>query len=153
MQASTESSANTKQLHSGPLDGLLGYHLRRVQGAAFHHFATYLKHHGITPGQLGLLVLIHCNPGVSQSALAKEIGVERSTLGEFIDRFENQKLVERRPSPSDRRIHAIHATKRGRRFLEQVMPDVEAHEQEFSKPLSARELKTLIGLLKRLVAQ
>lgn len=150
--ASAESAASIKQLRSDPLENLLGYHLRRVQGAAFAHFAQHLKHHGITPGQLGLLVLIMCNPGVSQTALAKEVGVERSTLGEFIDRFESRQLVERRPVPTDRRIHAIHPTRKGQQFLEQILPEVEAHEREFSKPLSARELNTLIDLLKRLVA-
>jgi len=142
-----------KQLVSGPLEKLLGYHLRRVQSAAFQHFSEHLNHRGITPGQLGLLVLIACNPGVSQTALAREIGVERSTLGEFIDRFEARQLVQRKKLATDMRVHAIHLTTRGKQFLGQVMPEVQAHEREFSKPLSASEMRTLVHLLKRLTAQ
>ncbi len=142
--------ATTRSLLSGPLEKLLGYHLRRAQNAAFQHFAAQLNHRDITPGQLGLLVLIACNPGVNQTALAREVGVERSTLGEFIDRFVSRQLVERRQVATDRRIHAIHLTRKGRRFLDQVLPEVEVHEREFTNSLSTRELQTLVRLLKRL---
>jgi len=147
---SEPGGATVEPLSRGPLEKLLVYHLRRVQSAAFQHFAAYLNHRDITPGQLGLLVLIACNPGVSQSVLAREIKVERSTLGEFIDRFESRQLVERRQVATDRRIHAIHLSSKGRRFLDQVLPEVEAHEREFTGTLSAQDQRTLIRLLKRL---
>ncbi len=149
-KASESGGAVAEILSSGPLEKLLGYHLRRVQNAAFQHFAAHLNHRGITPGQLGLLVLIASNPGVSQTVLAREVGVERSTLGEFIDRFESRQLVERRRVATDRRMHAIHLTAKGRRFLDRVLPEVEEHEREFTRSLSAQELQTLLGLLKRL---
>lgn len=146
------ASGGAKRLLNGPLEGLLGYQLRRAQGAAFQHFATHLDQRSITPGQLGLLVLIACNPGVSQTLLAREVGVERSTLGEFIDRFESHQWVERRRVDSDRRIYAIHLTGEGRGFLEQILPEVEAHERELTRSLSSYELQTLMRLLKRLAA-
>lgn len=151
-QTKTNKPRKAQYLPCKPLEGLLGYHLRRAQNAVFQHFDKHLNHRIITPGQLGLLVLIACNPGVSQTALAKEIGVERSTLGEFIDRFESRQLVERRRVITDRRMYAIHLTEEGSSFLKQVLPEVEAHEQEFTKPLSALERNTLVSLLKRLAA-
>jgi len=152
LESSTRNDTKAGSLNSGPLDKLLGYHLRRVQNATFQHFAAHLSHRDITPGQLGLLVLIACNPGVSQTSLAREVGVERSTLGEFIDRFESRQLVERRQVATDRRIHAIHLTRKGRRFLDRILPEVEAHEREFTQTLSAQELQTLMRLLKQLAA-
>jgi len=152
LESSGRSDTKAGNLHSGPLDKLLGYHLRRAQNATFQHFAVRLSHRDITPGQLGLLVLIACNPGVNQSTLAREVGVERSTLGEFIDRFESRQLVERRRVATDRRIHAVHLTPRGKRFLNRILPEVEAHEREFTRTLSAQELQTLMRLLKRLAA-
>jgi len=148
----TDSPESAGLLFSEPLEKLLGYHLRRAQSAVFQHFATQLNHRNITPGQLGLLVLIACNPGVNQTMLAREVGVERSTLGEFIDRFESRQLVERRRVATDRRIHAVHLTGKGRRFLNQILPEVEAHEREFTSNLSRQELQTLMHLLKRLSA-
>lgn len=147
-----QNGTRVENLFTGPLDKLLGYHLRRAQSATFQHFAAHLSHRDITPGQLGLLVLIACNPGVSQTSLAREVGVERSTLGEFIDRFESRQLVERRQVATDRRIHAIHLTRKGRRFLDRILPEVESHEREFTSLLSKQEMQTLMRLLKRLAA-
>lgn len=152
VEVSRFSRSGAKRLRNGPLEGLLGYQLRRAQNAAFQHFSTQLNQRAITPGQLGLLVLIGCNPGVSQTVLAREVGVERSTLGEFIDRFESRRLVERRRVASDRRVHAIHLTDEGQSFLDQIMPEVEAHERELTHCLSAQDLKTLMLLLKRIAA-
>jgi DNA-binding MarR family transcriptional regulator len=138
------------KLNPGALQGLLGYHLRRAQNALFQHFARQLAHRDITPGQLGLLILIGANPGVSQSRLAREVGVERSTLGEFIDRFESNGLVERRREPADRRIHALHLTADGQRFLDGVLPEVLAHEKDFGARLTRVQAKDLMALLRLL---
>lgn len=136
-------------LSIGLLDKLLGYHLRRAQSAVFQDFAIRLGHRQITPGQLGLLVLISNNPGVSQTDLARAVGIERSTLGEFINRFESSGFVERRVSTRDRRCHAIHLSTAGRRLLDEILPEVAEHERRLASSLSAQERDTLIGLLKR----
>jgi DNA-binding MarR family transcriptional regulator len=134
----------------GLLDELLGYQMRRAQTRLFAHFEGRLGHLRITPGQLGLLVLISCNPGVSQVALARAVGVERATLGEFIDRFERERLVERRALMGDRRSYALHLTRRGQEFLDRALPEVLAHEADFTDHLTATERATLLKLLTKL---
>ena len=143
------TGATLNELSIGVLDELLGYHLRRAQNAAFQGFAEALGHRQITPGQLGLLVLIANNPGVSQTDLARAVGIERSTLGEFINRFESRGLAERRPSAGDRRRYAIHLSATGQRFLGEILPEVREHERELARPLSENERDTLMALLKR----
>jgi len=149
LEASRSEAVAIDELNIGLLDGLLGYHLRRAQNAAFQGFADRLRHRQITPGQLGLLVLIANNPGVSQTDLARAVGIERSTLGEFINRFESRGLVERRTAALDRRRYAIHLSTTGQRFLSELLPEVTEHERELAKPLSEDERDTLIVLLKR----
>ncbi len=95
------------KLDLGVLPELLGYQLRRAQLAVFQHFAATLGDRSITPGQVGLLVLVSRNPGISQTALASAVGVERSTLGEAIDRLVKRRLLVRKPAPRDRRSHAL----------------------------------------------
>ena len=121
----------------GVLDQLLGYQIRRAQTRLFAHFEVQLAHLKITPGQLGLLILISANPGISQVALARAVGIERATLGEFIDRFEREKLVERRGLLGDRRSYALHLSRRGQEFLDSAIPEVLAHESAFTDQLSA----------------
>lgn len=78
------------KINSGFLEELIGYQLRRAQTALFQDFSLALGEKQITPGQFGLLVKIKHNQGISQTGLAKAVGVERSTLGETIDRFEKE---------------------------------------------------------------
>ena len=135
----------------GPLQDILGYYLRRAQSANFQLFDKNLSERNISPGQFGLLCKIGKNPGISQTALARADGIERSTRGEVIDRFEARTLVARRRHPSDRRVYALHLTRKGEKFLSQVIPEVIASEGELTRNLTQKEFKTLLALTKKLV--
>jgi DNA-binding MarR family transcriptional regulator len=144
--------ANTDHpIELGPLEDILGYYLRRAQSTNFQLFDKNLSDRNISPGQFGLLCKIGNNPGISQTALARADGIERSTLGEIIDRFEARKLVERRRHPTDRRVYALHLTGKGEKFLSQVLPEVIASEGELTRNLTRKEFKTLLALIKKLV--
>ena len=138
------------ELDLGILPELLGYQLRRAQLGVFQHFAGALSDWNITPGQVGLLVLVSCNPGISQTALARAVGVERSTLGEAVDRLIKRRLLVRKPAPRDRRSYALRLSASGKRFLADLIPRVFAHEDDAAGHLSPEERKTLISLLRRL---
>ncbi len=138
------------ELDLGILPELLGYQLRRAQLGVFQHFAGALSDWNITPGQVGLLVLVSRNPGISQTALARAVGVERSTLGEAVDRLIKRRLLVRKPAPRDRRSYALRLSASGKRFLDDLIPRVFAHEDDAAGHLSPEERKTLISLLRRL---
>ncbi len=139
-----------ERLDLGVLPELLGYQLRRAQLTVFQHFAGTLGDHNVTPGQVGLLVLVSRNPGVSQTALAKAVGVERATLGEAIDRLLKRRLLVRKPAPKDRRSYALRLSASGERFLHDFIPRLFAHEDDVAGNLSPQERETLIALLRRL---
>lgn len=132
------------------LPELVGYHLRRAQGVVFDDFARTMAARRIAPGQFGVLVLIGANPGLSQSALARAVGVERSTMVGVIDRLQARGLVERRRSAADRRSYALGLSAAGRRLLTRLKPMVRRHERRVTKRLDDAEKATLIGLLRRL---
>lgn len=104
----------------------------------------------ITPGQLGVLLLIGENPGLSQSDLGAALGIDRSTMVAVIDRLEGRGLVIRAPSPTDRRSYALQLSAEGSALLERLIPQIEAHERMIAGDLSAEERAALIGLLRRL---
>lgn len=144
--------ANARPIEYGALPGLLGYQLRRAQVMIFQHFAVSFGDRNITPGQLGLLILISENPGISQTALAKAARIERSTLGEVVGALEKRGLVDRRRMPRDRRSHAVHLSKQGRKTLDEIMPLVRAHELDATSSLSAGERENLLTLLRGLTS-
>lgn len=140
-------------IKSGILTELVGYQLRRSQTALFHNFAQKLGECNLTPGQFGLLVKIKNNGGISQTELARTDGIERSTLGEVIDRFEERNLVERRKHAYDRRAYALYLTTEGEGFLQSVTPMVLENEREMTRGFTEEERQTLLDLLQKLVEQ
>jgi DNA-binding MarR family transcriptional regulator len=133
------------------LPTLVGYHLRRAQITIFNDFVKTVGAVHVTPGQFGVALLICANPGLTQSALARAIGIERSTMVAVIDALESRNLVERRPSPIDRRSYALVLSDQGSVWLKKLKPLVEGHEEQISKNLSADEKAQLISLLSKIV--
>ena len=132
------------------LPQLLGYQLRRAQLRLFTDFASAMADVQITPGQFGVLVLIEANPGSSQSALARAIGIERSTMVAVIDTLEGRDLVERRESKVDRRSNALVLSDDGAAMMDKLRPIVAGHEDRIAGNLNPAERRQLIDLLRRL---
>jgi DNA-binding MarR family transcriptional regulator len=145
------AAQNEQGLDYGLLPELIGYHLRRAQVQLFADFARTMAEAQLTPGQFGVVTLIGANPGLTQSALARAVGIERSTMVAVIDTLQGRGLVERRPSPIDRRSYALMLTEAGRVLLERMTPLVRAHERHMARRLSAGDKDKLIELLMQLV--
>ncbi len=137
-------------LDYGMLGDLLGYGLRRAQLRVFQDFAETMAPFDISPGQLGVLLLVEANRGLNQSSLAKAMGLNRSTIVAVLDHLENRNLVRRAPCPDDRRSYALLLTDNGSSSIADLRPHLEQHEARLSKGLTPDERKTLIGLLKRI---
>lgn len=133
------------------LPGLLGYRLRLAQLAVFRDFERSVGALGISPGRVGVLVIVEANPGLAQSRLAEAVGLDRSTLVPLLDRFEQAGLLERRAG-ADRRTNGLHLTAEGRRFLARVKREVVEHESRLLAALGVTERETLFRLLERLAA-
>lgn len=143
-----------KALDRGLLPSLMGYALRRAQSAVFADFAATFARAGeaLTPGEFGLLVLVDRNEGLSQMALARALGIDRSTLVPILDRLQARDLLVRRPSPTDGRTHALALTASGEKALARFARLVRAHEKRIASGLSTAETRTLIELLQRVRA-
>ncbi len=138
-------------INRGVLTDLLGYHMRRADAYTFQSFGAALKDDGVSPGQLGVMLLVQATPGINQTRAGRALGVDRSTLVSIIDALEGRGLVKRTPSPTDRRSHALILTDKGAAFLIEIRPRLDAHEQEVARNLSRSERETLITLLQKIV--
>lgn len=134
-------------LKPGILPGLLGYRLRLAQQAVFRDFAQSVPE--VSPGRVGVLLLIEANPGVTQGRLARAVALERSTMVGVVDTLEARGLIERRRG-SDRRTNGLWLTRAGRSLLARVKRRIEVHEQRVASRLSVAERKALLALLEKL---
>ena len=142
--------AKDEPLDLGMLPGLLGYQLRRAQIAAFQHFAATVGQAGVTPGWFGLMVIVANNEGLSQTRLARALGIDGSTMVAMIDRLEENGWIRRQRSEVDRRSHALYLTEAGTELLARLTPLVEAHEAELAQGLSADDKQALLALLAKI---
>lgn len=136
--------ADDSPLNPGALPGLLGYRLRLAQQAVFRDFAASVQ--GLSPGRVGLLILVEANPGITQSRLALAARRDRSTMVGVLDQLEARGLIERRRG-ADRRSNGLWLTRRGRSFLARALERIGAHERRIAARLTPAEHRQLLALL------
>jgi DNA-binding MarR family transcriptional regulator len=129
------------------LPGLLGYRLRLAQQAVFRDFATSVTE--LSPGRVGILLLVEANPGVTQSRLAQEVGLDRSTMVGVLHALEAADLIERRKG-EDRRTNGLRLTRKGRAMATSVRRRIRIHEQRAAAGLTRQEREQLLHLLGKL---
>jgi DNA-binding MarR family transcriptional regulator len=142
-----ERAAAKLPLRPGILPGLLGYRLRLAQQAVFRDFAASVSE--VSPGRLGVLLLIEANPGVTQGRLARAVALERSTMVGVVDTLEARRLIERRRG-TDRRTNGLWLTRAGRTLLVRLKRRIQVHEDRVAAGLSTAERRELLALLEKL---
>jgi DNA-binding MarR family transcriptional regulator len=134
-------------LKPGILPGLLGYRLRLAQQALFRDFAETVAE--LSPGRVGILLLIEANPGVTQSRLAQAVSLDRSTMVGVLHALEAQRLVERRRG-DDRRTNGLRLTVKGRALVAKLKRRIQIHERRVAARLTTAERAQLLALLEKL---
>ena len=128
-----------------------GYLFRRMQQIAVSIFVEECRAFDLTPVQYASLIAIHTHPGIDATRLSAVIAFDRSTLGSVIERLESKALIERKPSPEDKRVKLLHLTKPGGVVLRDIMASVERAQARMLQPLKPVDRKTLMALLTQLV--
>jgi DNA-binding MarR family transcriptional regulator len=143
-----EESVGT-ELAFAELDGLLGYLLRRAQGAMHRDFMAAVASFELTQKQAATLWLIHANAGVSQAEIATALGMDRATMMALVDRLEDRGFLIRKRSSVDRRRQELYLTPSGQSILKKCKVRIGEHEEKFRALFTASELESLLDALKR----
>jgi DNA-binding MarR family transcriptional regulator len=134
-------------MKTGILPSLLGYRLRRAQQAVFRDFASSIPE--LSPGRVGILLLLEANPGITQGRLAQAVSLERSTMVGVVDVLEGRGLIERRRG-ADRRTNGLWLTDPGRELVARLKRRIQLHERRVAARLSPQERAQLLALLEKL---
>lgn len=129
------------------LVGHAGYAVRRFQIWIFQDFIRTLGEVGIRPTQYSVLTVIGANPGLSQMAVAKRLGIERARLVHLLDSLEQRKLVKRIKSKADRRSHALHLTAPGETALAKFKRLAAEHERHVEHRIGKENRERLLRIL------
>jgi DNA-binding MarR family transcriptional regulator len=129
------------------LDRHLGYFLRRAQVWVFQDFIRTLSAVDIRPAQYSVLIVVGANPGLSQAELADKLAIERARLVHMLDQLEKRGLIERLPSPVDRRTHALQLTREGQKTLKRAKTLAAKHEARLREKIGAGAHQELLRVL------
>jgi len=131
---------------------VIGLYLHTVHILLLRSLTRSTRFRAIMPHLMGTPALLARFPGMSQIELAALLGTERATAGVQVEQCIAKGFVRRVVSNRDRRRYELFITPKGLKFLKAAERAVLAHEQEFTRALSAAECLTLRQLLAKLIA-
>lgn len=135
-----------------PLSERPGFLMRRLHQIHVSLFSELCAAFRVTPLQYSLLSLLQACDGADQTTLANAVALDRTTTTGALKRLQVRGLVERSPSPADRRSQQCRLTREGNALLCQMEGSVRQAHDVTMAPLSEAEQSTLIHLMKKITA-
>ncbi len=135
------------------LEDHVGYNLKRAYLIIQGGFRAALGEDGLSPRSYSALSLVVQYPNISQSEVARTLGIERSGLVAIVDDLEKRGYLIRSTVPGDRRVHALVPTKDGMHAYATASTAVRNREKRLMSHLSEQEQQTLVDLLKKIRAR
>ncbi|MFL5930281.1 MAG: MarR family winged helix-turn-helix transcriptional regulator [Gaiellaceae bacterium] len=124
--------------------------LKRLGFAAKDRSMKAYEQTGLHPYHYAIMLVLEEGSSDTQGSIADALGYDRGQLVGLLDELEEQKLVERRRDPADRRRHLVRLTSEGTRALGRLRSLTREVEDQFLDPLSEEERADLHRLLLRL---
>jgi DNA-binding MarR family transcriptional regulator len=145
-----KNASSTVGLDLDCLPSLIGFNIRRAQIALWRDFNRQFADGDVRPGVFSAMILANANPGIAQTDIASQLGIDKASVVSLVDRLEHSGWVERRRSTEDRRRQGIFLTAEGLKACRSLRKEMIDHERKFVSRYSEQELRVLISLLRRL---
>jgi DNA-binding MarR family transcriptional regulator len=131
----------------------IGYAITDVGRLMRTVFERRVRAFGLTRSQWMVIARVYRWPGLSQSAVADLLEIEKAPAGRLIERMEVKGWLERRGDANDRRINRLHLTPEGERLHAAIWPFAEATVDAAMAELSDEEQRRLVKLMARVKAR
>ncbi|MDO4581293.1 MAG: MarR family transcriptional regulator [Bacillota bacterium] len=128
----------------------INYILHRGQQTVVQVFRKELQPLDITPVQYGILIYLITENGCLSSDIAKEFGLESSTVTGIIDRLEQKGLLKRKAKPNDRRANSIEITPKTLNIFDDMVAASERGNEIIEQKLGKEDFIKLKELLSRI---
>lgn len=100
-----------------------------------------------------LFYLDQSGNGVLQKELATTMGIEGPTLVRLLDSLEARNLVERRPSPQDRRAKSVHLTENALPHLETLRQSAAVIREDLLQDFTDEEIANCLVMFGKILAR
>jgi DNA-binding MarR family transcriptional regulator len=133
-QKSSEEIARTLKLDKG-----LGFLVRLLDTRVNVLYEQLTAQDDITPRQFGVLLTLHQQGTLTLTDLARHIRVDRSTLGEMINRMAVRSLITKRDNGQDRRSAEVLLAPAGRKALLRIVAGAAQLQAALLAPLPVED--------------
>ncbi|RNB84613.1 MarR family transcriptional regulator [Brevibacillus fluminis] len=133
-----------------PIEECLTFLLGKAQQRSYQIGKQLLQPYGVTPVQYAMLHLLYERDGQNGAELGERLRLDSATMTGLIDRMAQNRLVERRPDPCDRRVNQIFVTDRGQELQAVLHQSMQVAEEETVQALTDDEVSLLKNLLYRI---
>jgi DNA-binding MarR family transcriptional regulator len=131
-----------------PLENQLGYQLRRASAQMLGDLTRHLDDLDLKPSDAATLMLIATNPGITLSAVGRELGIHRANMTPIAAMLTGRHLIER--SRADGRSQGLAVTGAGAALFNEINARIAAHEAPFLRRLQADERRMIMKLIKKI---
>src|ERR1700675_3361264 len=131
---SADEIARTLKLDKG-----LGFLVRLLDTRVHLLYEQLTGQNDITPRQFGVLLTLYQQGTLTLTELAGHIRVDRSTLGEMINRMAERSLVTKRNNGSDRRSAEVLLAPAGKSVLLKIVGGAAQLQTALLAPLAAED--------------
>jgi DNA-binding MarR family transcriptional regulator len=138
------------EIDLGPLEGLVGYHVRRAAGSLRSDYDRTIDGTGMRQVLFGILSVVSANPGINQSSVACVLGIPRPNMVSFVNELIGRDLLARAVDSADRRAFTLTLTDAGASAMEEALERIAAHEARMLQGVSAEEHDRLIRILSQI---
>ena len=132
------------------LEGIVGLHLGIGHTLLVQQLDPKLKALELTAKQVTIMWLAEANPAITQIEIARFLGIERSTIHQFVRSLVKNGMIRVVQSATDGRSSRIELTPKGHDRLEAARDIIIAHETETTSALTPIERRLLLDLLLKL---
>jgi len=130
------------------LENSIGYMLNRAASLIAARFDDDLKAHGVSLQAWRILAALSQTEPQSLSELANHTGAELSYLSRSVAQLEERGLVERQPSPFDKRTTHLSRTTAGRAQVRQLAPKARGVEKQSIQEVPVADLEATLRTLR-----
>jgi len=124
--------------------------LARAYRAVAGRAGEDISRHDLTAAEFGVLEALHHKGPLLLGEIQKKVLISSGGITYVIDRLTGKQLVQRLPSPDDRRACFAALTDEGSALMAKIFPVHEKHLQDVLAGLNEREQREATDLLRKL---
>ncbi len=125
----------------------LGYLVNLLGRVLARALERRLVKHGVPLGQFPLLLTLWDEDSLTQSEIARRVGIEQPTVANTLRRMERDGLVNMEPDPAHRRQILIKLTEKGRKLERPLKLEALAVNQAAAAKMSTSEVEAFRGAI------